>query len=155
MQEVKITKSMMEDASTRAKELGVLKNSISKGMGNVAGMLGEEIVLKVLGGELKSSYEYDIILPDGSTTDVKTKLTSVPPLPEYSCSVSAYNIHQKCDSYTFVRVKKDLTIGWYLGTISKLDFFNKARFVEKGSYEGSNNYRAKASCYNCRISALQ
>ena len=155
MQEVKITKSMMEDASTRAKELGVLKNSISKGMGNVAGMLGEEIVLKVLGGELKSSYEYDIILPDGSTTDVKTKTTSVPPLPEYSCSVSAYNIHQKCDSYTFVRIKKDLTVGWYLGMISKLDFFNAAKFVEKGSYEGSNNYRARASCYNCPISLLQ
>ena len=64
MQEIKITKGMLADASNRAKELGILRNSISKGMGNVAGMLGEEIVLKVLGGKLESSYDYDIILPD-------------------------------------------------------------------------------------------
>lgn len=146
---------MMEDASARAKEMGVLKNSFSKGRGNVAGMLGEEIVLKVLGGKLKSNYEYDIILPDGSTTDVKTKLTTVKPQPEYSCSVSAYNIHQKCDSYTFVRVKKDLTIGWYLGMLSKLDFFNTARFVEKGTVDPTNDYKAKSSCFNCPISLLQ
>lgn len=145
---------MLADASNRAKELGILKNSISKGKGNVAGMLGEEIVLKVLGGKLKSSYDYDIILPDGSTTDVKTKLTTVKPLPKYSCSVSAYNIRQKCDSYTFVRVKKDLTVGWFLGSINKLDFFNEARFVEKGEIDPTNEYKARTSCFNCPISVL-
>jgi len=154
MQEIKITKGMLADASNRAKELGILKNSISKGKGNVAGMLGEEIVLKVLGGKLKSSYDYDIILPDGSTTDVKTKLTTVKPLPKYSCSVSAYNIRQKCDSYTFVRVKKDLTVGWFLGSINKLDFFNEARFVEKGEIDPTNEYKARTSCFNCPISVL-
>ena len=145
---------MLADASNRAKELGILKNSISKGKGNVAGMLGEEIVLKVLGGKLKSSYDYDIIFPDGSTTDVKTKLTTVKPLPKYSCSVSAYNIRQKCDSYTFVRVKKDLTVGWFLGSINKLDFFNEARFVEKGEIDPTNEYKARTSCFNCPISVL-
>jgi len=154
MQEIKITKGMLADASNRAKELGILKNSISKGKGNVAGMLGEEIVLKVLGGKLESSYDYDIILPDGSTTDVKTKLTTVKPLPKYSCSVSAYNIRQKCDSYTFVRVKKDLTVGWFLGSINKLDFFNEARFVEKGEIDPTNEYKARTSCFNCPISVL-
>jgi len=154
MQEIKITKGMLADASNRAKELGILKNSISKGMGNVAGMLGEEIVLKVLGGKLESNYDYDIIFPDGSTTDVKTKLTTVKPLPKYSCSVSAYNIRQKCDSYTFVRVKKDLTVGWFLGSINKLDFFNEARFVEKGEIDPTNEYKARTSCFNCPISVL-
>ena len=86
---------MLVDASNSARKLGILRNSISKGMGNVAGMLGEEIVLKVLGGKLESNYDYDILLPDGTTTDVKTKLTTVKPLPKYSCSVSAYNIRQK------------------------------------------------------------
>ena len=145
---------MFVDASNRARKLGVLKNSISKGMGNVAGMLGEEIVLKVLGGKLESNYGYDIIFPDGSTTDVKTKLTTVKPLPKYSCSVSAYNIRQKCDSYTFVRVKKDLTVGWFLGSINKLDFFNEARFVEKGEIDPTNEYKARTSCFNCPISVL-
>ena len=154
MQEIKITKGMLVDASNRARKLGVLKNSISKGMGNVAGMLGEEIVLKVLGGKLESNYDYDIIFPDGSTTDVKTKLTTVKPLPKYSCSVSAYNIRQKCDSYTFVRVKKDLTVGWFLGSINKLDFFNEARFVEKGEIDPTNEYKARTSCFNCPISVL-
>ena len=154
MEEVKITKSMLIDASKRAKELGILRNSISRGMGNVAGMLGEEIALKIMGGKLESNYDYDILLPDGTTTDVKTKLTTVKPLPKYSCSVSAYNIRQKCDSYTFVRVKKDLTVGWFLGSINKLDFFNEARFVEKGEIDPTNEYKARTSCFNCPISAL-
>jgi hypothetical protein len=154
MEEVKITKTMLIDASKRAKELGILRNSISKGMGNVAGMLGEEIALKIMGGKLESNYDYDILLPDGTTTDVKTKLTTVKPLPKYSCSVSAYNIRQKCDSYTFVRVKKDLTVGWFLGSINKLDFFNEARFVEKGEIDPTNEYKARTSCFNCPISAL-
>ena len=47
MEEIKIIKSMLVDASNRARKLGILRNSISKGMGNVAGMLGEEIVLKI------------------------------------------------------------------------------------------------------------
>jgi len=154
MEEVKITKSMLIDASKRAKELGILRNSISRGMGNVAGMLGEEIALKIMGGKLESNYDYDILLPDGTTTDVKTKLTTVKPLPKYSCSVSAYNIRQKCDSYTFVRVKKDLTVGWFLGSINKLDFFNEARFVEKGEIDPTNEYKARTSCFNCPISVL-
>ena len=154
MEEVKITKTMLIDASKRAKELGILRNSISRGMGNVAGMLGEEIALKIMGGKLESNYDYDILLPDGTTTDVKTKLTTVKPLPKYSCSVSAYNIRQKCDSYTFVRVKKDLTVGWFLGSINKLDFFNEARFVEKGEIDPTNEYKARTSCFNCPISAL-
>ena len=91
---------------------------------------------------------------DSSTTDVKTKLTTVKPLPKYSCSVSAYNIRQKCDSYTFVRVKKDLTVGWFLGSINKLDFFNEARFVEKGEIDPTNEYKARTSCFNCPISVL-
>lgn len=155
MEEVKITKNMKDSADKRAKELGVLRNSISKGAGNVIGMLGEEIVLTVLGGELKSSYDYDIILPDGTTTDVKTKTTTVVPLPSYSCSVAAYNIRQKCDSYSFVRIKKDLTVGWYLGKIDKLHFFNEAKFLEKGTVDPVNKYKVKASCFNCPISVLQ
>ena len=145
MQEIKITQDMLDKARRRAKELGVLNNSISKGKGNVAGMLGEEIVLKILGGTLKRSYDYDIVLPDGTTTDVKTKLTTVAPLPSYSCSVSAFNIRQKCDKYTFVRIKKDLTTGWFLGSIDKLNFFYEAHFVEKGAYDGDNKYKARAS----------
>jgi|TARA_R110000823_G_scaffold297798_2_gene418032 hypothetical protein len=154
MKEIKITKGMLRSAEKRAAEMGILKNSIRKGAGNLVGMLGEEIVLDVMGGDLKSSYDYDIVLPDGRTTDVKTKLTTVPPLPSYSCSVSAYNIHQDCDLYTFVRVKKDLTVGWYLGSLTKLEFFNTARFFEKGAVTGDNNHKVTASCYNCNISAL-
>ena len=40
MIEVKITKTMLTRAKKKAKEMGVIKNSILSGEGNLAGFLG-------------------------------------------------------------------------------------------------------------------
>ena len=154
MEEINITKSMMDKAEKRAKELGVLKNSIIRGKGNIAGFIGEQIALHCIGGEWQNTYEYDILTSDGRRIDVKTKQTSVKPLPEYDCSIAKYNTKQKCDFYAFVRVKRDLTIGWYLGMLGKQEYFDKARFLKKGTVDPSNNYKVQADCYNVKIEDL-
>lgn len=154
MQELKISLGMLDAARKKAQELGKLNNSILKGKGNLAGFLGEQIALAFLKGEWQNTYEYDIVLPSGEKVDVKTKQTSVTPQPDYECSVANRNTTQKCDSYAFVRVKNDFTVGWYLGKINKDDFWKKSVFLKKGEIDGSNNYRVRADCYNIKINEL-
>ena len=155
MNEVEITLDMIDKARTKSAEMGVLKNSIIRGNGNIAGFVGEQIALQCLGGEWENTYEYDILMSDGKRIDVKTKQTSVVPLPDYDCTIAKFNTKQDCDFYAFVRVKKDLTVGWYLGTIDKDSFFDKARFMQKGTVDPSNNYKVKADCYNLKIKDLE
>lgn len=154
MQAVTVTLNMIDKARSKATELGVLKNSIIRGKGNIAGFIGEQIALHCIGGEWQNTYEYDILTSDGRRIDVKTKQTSVKPLPEYDCSIAKYNTKQKCDFYAFVRVKRDLTIGWYLGMLGKQEYFDKARFLKKGTVDPSNNYKVQADCYNVKIEDL-
>ena len=154
MQEIEITLDMIDKARVKAEDMGRLNNSILQGRGSVAGFIGEQIALHCLGGTWENTYEYDIILPDGSKVDVKTKQTSVTPLPEYDCSVANFNTKQECDMYAFVRVKGDLTVGWYLGSVTKEEYFKKARFMKKGDIDPSNNYKVRADCYNLTIKEL-
>ena len=154
MQEIEITLDMIDKARVKAKDMGRLNNSILKGKGSLAGFIGEQIALHCLGGTWENTYEYDLILPNGSKVDVKTKQTSVTPLPEYDCSVAKFNTKQECDMYAFVRVKGDFTVGWYLGSITKDEYFKKARFMKKGDIDPSNNYKVRADCYNLTIKEL-
>ena len=154
MKEMIIDENVTSSARNKAEELGVVRKSITHGEGNVAGFIGEQIALECLGGEWHNTYSYDIILPDGKKVDVKTKQTSVKPLPEYDCSIAKFNTKQECDMYAFVRVKNDLTIGWYLGSIDKKEYFKKAIFMKKGYVDPSNNFTVRADCYNMKIKAL-
>ena len=79
MIEVKISDEMLLKARSKATEMGQLNNSILRGGGSVAGFLGEQVVLNVLGGSWLNSYDYDIVLDDGRKVEVKTKQTSATP----------------------------------------------------------------------------
>ena len=153
MIEVQITKEMLHEAYDKASELGILNNSILKGKGNFTGFLGEQVALKVLGGEWCNTYNYDILL-NGKRIDVKTKQTTVKPLPHYECSVAAFNTKQDCDEYAFVRVLKDYTVGWFLGTMPKKEYFDRATFLRKGDTDPSNGFTVRADCYNLSIDSL-
>ena len=155
MREIEITAEIIVNATAKAKELGQLRNSITKGKGNLIGFIGEEIALSCLGGEATNTYDYDLILNNGTTVDVKTKSTSVKPLSHYDCSVAAYNTKQKCDAYAFVRVKNDLSVGWYLGILPKNTYLDIAEKLDKGDIDPSNGFTVKADCYNVKISELQ
>ena len=146
---------MIDVARHKTAEMGVLRNSILMGSGSIAGFIGEQLAHSCLGGVIENTYEYDIIMGDGTLVDVKTKQTSFTPLPYYDCSIANYNTKQKCDAYAFVRIKRDFTIGWYLGIIRKEEYFNRATFYKKGEVDPSNNYTVKADCYNLDIAALE
>jgi hypothetical protein len=155
MIEVKVSDDMLLEARVKSIEMGRLHNSIINGGGNLVGFIGEAIAQEVLGGVLENTYDYDLVLSDGTLVDVKTKSTSVAPLPTYDCSIAAFNPNQKCDFYAFVRVKKDLSVGWYLGVYNKQQYFDDAVFMQKGTIDPSNGYVVKSSCYNLKISQLK
>jgi len=157
---VPITPSMKGKATRSANRMGRIRNSIMRGKGNVYGFLGEQIAALVLGGELvnrgkKYDVNYDLVLDDGTTVEVKTKKTSVPPKPYYECSIAKYNTRQKCDYYAFVRVLKNREAGWFLGVMPKKKYFKNARFLKKGTTDGDNGFLVRADCYNLPISKLQ
>lgn len=146
--EVIITKEMLAEAERRAVKLGELKNSITRGEGNVCGFLGELVAQKVIGGEIKDTRDYDIITKDGTKWDVKTKRSFGVPEEHFECSVTDYNTTQKCDRYIFVRVLKDYSKGWVVGELPKDEYFEKATFIEQGQYDPRNHWRAKCDCWN-------
>jgi len=154
MQEVLITEDMINKATDKAKQMGKLNNSITKGQGNISGFIGEEMVLDYINGESMNSYDYDLVLDDGRKVDVKTKRTTVKPQTNYDCSVASFNTKQKCDVYIFCRILNDMTKGWILGYKDKEEYFNEARFMKKNQIDPANNFRVKADCYNVAIENL-
>lgn len=155
IREINITNRMREVAHKFAKQLGVLKNSITRGQGNVIGFLGETMVSKYLKVVHRQSYDYDFVLPNGETIDVKTKRTSVKPKVVYDCSVSNYNTKQDCDYYVFARVLEDHTKGWLLGYYPKKEFFKDASLIKKGDTDPSNGYTARSDHWNIKIHQLR
>jgi hypothetical protein len=155
MIEVVITGDMLVEARDKAAEMGKLRNSIINGAGNIAGFIGEAIAQQVMGGVLTNTYEYDLILCNGKTVDVKTKQTSVKPLDTYECSIAGLNTKQECDYYAFVRVKNDFSVGWFLGVYEKQQYMIDSVFMKKGTIDASNGYTVKSDCYNLKINQLK
>jgi len=153
--EVAISATMLVEARDKAAAMGRLRNSITNGAGNIAGFIGEAIAMQVLGGSLVNTYDYDLVLDNGTTIDVKTKQTSVKPLETYECSIASLNATQKCDFYCFVRVKNDFTVGWYLGVYPKDRYMLDSVFMKRGTIDPSNGYTVKSDCYNLKINQLK
>jgi hypothetical protein len=150
-------------AKAKASEMGTLRNSITKGKGNVYGFLGEILVFNLLKKlfndnediiEHSNTYDYDLIFNRKAKLDVKTKVVSTPPQGHYECSVAALNPFQKCDAYVFTRVLKDMSCGWVLGWYDKKQYFKEATFLKKGQVDPSNNWTVRTDCYNLPINIL-
>lgn len=153
MTEYEITKEMIKDAVTKSKEMGQLSGSLLNGEGNSWGFLGEAVAAKALNAEQKNTYDYDLMLPDNTTVDVKTQRVSSIPRPQFHCNVNEPSIKQLCDYYAFVRVHSDLKTAWYLGKIKKEDFLKKATYRKKGS--ATTNFIFKFNCYSILIEELE
>ena len=153
MKHIKISKSFIDKAKSKSNQMGQLRNSITKGAGNIHGFLGEIITAQELKAEENNTYDYDIKL-NGLTIDVKTKRVNTPPRDYYECSIANLNTKQKCDVYVFTRILNDMTKGWLLGYINKKDYFEKATFLKKGSVDPSNNWKVLTDCYNLPINKL-
>lgn len=143
-------------AKEEASIIGELRNSILKGKGNEAGILGELAVclLKSESFTRVNTYDYDVLGENGSKWDVKTKQRTVPIRPHFYASVADFNTKQRCDGYIFVSVYDDTAqvIGW----IWKKDFYEKATFYKKGDVDPSSHdgWKFRADCYNLSYSEL-
>jgi len=120
-----------------------LKNSVTKGNGNIYGAIGEVVVadfLRSMGRNVdtNSTKDYDMIV-DGFKFDIKTKSTGVVPRENFEVSVLAYNTKQKCDFYAFVSVFKDLSRAYILGFIQKNIYYSLARLLKAGVDSGDKN----------------
>lgn len=153
--ETKIQIDMIAKARIYSDKMGVIKNSIMQGGGNIYGFIGELLVADFVGVPLRHSYDYDMELPNGESIDVKTKKTGWTPKLDYDCTISAFNIKQRCTYYVFTRVKSDLSVGWLLGYLPKKEYFDAAQFIKKGELDPSNNFTAKTDMYNVKISQLK
>jgi len=150
---VEITPEMHETARVKALDLGVLRNSIRKGKGNLVGFLGEEIVLKAFGdAESANTYQHDIRMM-GTTFEVKSKDRTVDPRIDFDASVANYNTSQRADYYVFCSIFRNkitdaYTHGHVIGMIPKQEYKTRARFYRKGDIDPSNNWVVSADCYN-------
>lgn len=153
MIEFEIKKAWYDCAKEKAEELGHLKRSIRQGSGNLVGFIGEYLAQEVLGGEFINTYDYDLLLENGLKVDVKTKMTSVLPRPNYACSIADYYI-QKCDYYAFVRVMNDYSKGWFLGFKKHDEFITQGRRVLKGDVNKSNGFVARLDGWDLDIKDL-
>ena len=154
MIEILVRDDQLIKARDQAVEMGKLHNSITKGQGNIAGFIGEIITAELLNATQQNTYDYDLVLINGETVDVKTKRTSVTPLPHYDCSVAKLSIHQQCNNFAFVRVKNDYSVAWFLGVIPRDTYYEMSRFMNKGDIDPDNGYVVKSSCYNLSIEKL-
>ena len=156
--EINYTDAQYARADQRARELGVLKHSITNGKSNIWGMLGEEIIRDLLKcSDSTDIYNYDLMTPKGKRLEIKTKKTvlTIPPKYYFECSVCAHNTNQQCDMYVFLRVSTSCKKAWVCGYMERDDFFKKARYFKKGDRNYSNNHTIGASCYNLNVSELK
>ena len=155
--EVPIKSEWLIKARKEAMDMGKLRQSITSGAGNLAGFIGEIAVQSVIGGTRKNTRDYDLV-KEPHFIDVKSKRCTSIPLPNYACSIAAYNPHQKCTHYVFVRVLEiDYSRCWILGYMEKDKYFEAARFCRKGDEDPNDNrgWTFKADCYNLTIDKLK
>ena len=154
MIELTVTKEMIESCKQKAESIGKLKNSITKGEGNLSGVLGEYLTHKQLTKSIwKNTFNYDLI-EYGVRIDVKTKRCTSAPQDFYDCSIAETSLHQHCDEYVFVRILNDMSKALLLGRMDHKEYFKKARFMAKGEVDLNNNFTVKANCYNLQIKEL-
>ena len=154
MRKLMATSAEIKLAAQMASEMGVLKNSLTRGGGSQAGFLAEIVVARHIGATQANTYDYDLVMPNGRTIDVKAKRTSVEPKEHYECSIFEYNTTQACDDYAFCRVLNDMSTVWILGIIKKKNYYKRATKRLKGEHDSSNNFTFKADSYNMKISDL-
>ena len=147
---------MIKQATAKAEALGVLRNSITKGDGNVAGFVGQMAVAHHLGVPESETYNWDLVAPNGLKVEVKAKRQGdFTPHPNWSCSVCDKNTHQQCDIYCFVRVTNDYRKVWICGFISPRRFKRLATFWKKGWFDPDNEHVIDEDCWNVYIEDLR
>lgn len=159
MIEVKITDKIINRGKTLY-NFYKINNSITKGMSQDYGALGEAVFMEYYGlpdTSYAPTKDYDIIHPNGHTIDVKTKKCNSKPKPHYFASVTLGSYgHQKCDYYCFIRINTEMTLAWICGFITKANMSKFGKLYRKGELDPSsgNNFNFKDDCWNIEIEKL-
>jgi len=162
------TQDMIDRAKARATQMGAIKNSITKGTGNLAGFLGEEAFCAYTGASIVGEKDYDVML-NNEKVEVKTKRRTVAPKLNYDVSVANTSTHQSPDKYAFISLEfgetikkpngqkayKDLKNVWYLGSKDVKAYFEEATKWDKGDVDKSNNFTTLVDMWNLPISKLE
>ena len=74
-----VSEATLNKAQERFAKFPLLNNSIRNREGGLVGYIGEALVLHLQGGEIKDTYDYDLINAKGVKIDVKTKERKVAP----------------------------------------------------------------------------
>lgn len=153
--------SITDEQFKRAVELFEFKklnNSITQGEGNLAGALGEILIVDKFSGLQANTYDYDIII-NGYYIDVKTKrfTAKFTPTRDWNLNIPDFNTTQKCDHYCFVGMADDYKNAYLYGFISRDNFYKKAVFGKEGEIDpnGNGTWKFRADCYNILISELK
>lgn len=159
MVEVEITQSMIDTAQKRADAMGAIKNSLTKGDGNLSGFLGEEMVLSLYPNfTADSTKDFDITYKESGEilkVEVKTKRRTVEPKDFYTCHIAKTSAHQDPDIYFFcqVNLKEKPYKGWVLGWLPKSVFYERAEYRHKGQLD-ERGFAEKTNSFVCKISDL-
>ena len=149
--QIPITQAMYDRAHTLAEQQGRLKGSIRFGAGNIYGYLGEELFMAAYDCKRVNDFEHDFVINrfgNDIRVDVKTKMTTVEPKPEYEASVTKMPHQQLTNMYFFCRVHKDTRKGWLIGWQWSDVFFKEAYLKTKGDKDTSNGNICKRTCWN-------
>ena len=123
----------------------------------VIGYLGEQLVLSYLGEAVdEDNFEYDLMYKN-LKIEVKTIACKFKPKEDYLCTVNSPNDairKQAADYYIFTRILNDHSKGWILGYMKCAEFFEKGKFVKKGSEALSGLYFSKSNATTLPISKL-
>lgn len=159
-QNCKVTPQLFASAKAQANQIPLLNNSIRKGAGTLVGCIGEQGFLHLFPDSVSyNTYQHDIIWND-LKIEVKTKDRTVHPRLDYDVSVANYNISQDADLYAFMSVYRNKFTDRYIrvhfcGFFPKKEYFEVARFLNKGDYDPTNDYYVQADCWNLSMRELE
>jgi len=119
--------------------------TIRGGKGCRVTRLGEMLALRIIGGVLRNTTDFDIELEDGERVDVKAKERNVPPRPHYNAFVSLESFQQQdCDTYLFFSVNGNDV--WLCGWATKGEVGDWPT-LRKGELEPGTSWRAEKDCH--------
>ncbi|WNL50694.1 hypothetical protein RPALISO_107 [Ruegeria phage RpAliso] len=148
MEQLMVTSAHRSAASGEAADMGAVHNSILQGRGNLSGIIAEHMVAEMIGAERRNTKDYDLVMPDGTTVDVKCKRTHYKPEADFEASIAATSTHQRCDIYCFARILYNTSWLYVMGFYPKDLYLADATYLRKGDYDPSNDFTVKWSCHN-------
>jgi len=144
-------------AFERSQELGIQRNSFTRGQGRMVGFLGEiafELLFtnSVYVGDKSFTHDYVI---GKKTIDVKSKTCTSKPMPHYTASVNCPKLKKpQAGYYYFVRVLKDYSKVWMLGWIGTKTLLRDADYKFCGDPD-DYGFTYKVDGYHTEISNLR